>query len=142
MARASGWTTTGTASAAAIESTGMSSCVGAVPPGRKRGAGGGRREAGARLGVDAGGPGERGGDRIDGDVVVRRADPAGGEQIVVGGAQRIDRYGDRLLVVGHNAHFGKADALPIEPGGDLRDIAVGGPSRENLVADYHQRGGP
>ena len=39
-----------------------------------------------RFGVDDDIDVQRLGDRIDGDVVVRRADPAGGEKIVVAGA--------------------------------------------------------
>jgi hypothetical protein len=41
----------------------------------------------------------RGGDRVDGDVVVRRPDPAGGEQIIVLRPQRVHRRHDLLLHV-------------------------------------------
>ncbi len=85
---------------------------------------------------------QRGGDRIDGDVVMRRADPAGGEAIVIAGAQRIDRRDDPRLNIGNHAHFGKANALHVEPHGKLRDILVLGAARQDLVADHHKARGP
>ena len=96
----------------------------------------------ARLGMDDHRHAERRGDRVDGDVVVGRADAAGGEQIIVRGAQRVDRLGDPLLDVGHHAHFGQPDALDVQPARDLGDVLVLGAAREDLVADHDQRGGP
>src|SRR5690606_36883127 len=69
-------------------------------------------------------------------------DAAGGEQVVVRRAQRVDRLDDALLVVGHHAHLGKADALDLEPACDLGDVAVVRAAREDLVADHDERGGP
>ncbi len=96
----------------------------------------------ARIGMDHDRHIERRGDRIDGDVVVGRPDPAGREQIIVAGAERIDRLDDALLVVGDDPHLGQPDALVVEPGRELRDILVLGPARQDLVADHRQGGGP
>ena len=86
---------------------------------------------------------ERGGDRIDGDVVMGRADAAGGEQIIV--ARRAARSPPRRSarsIVGHDPHLGQPDALQVQPGRDLGDIAVLGPARQDLVADHEQRRRP
>ena len=88
------------------------------------------------------GQAERPGHRVDGDVVVGRADAAGGEQVVVRGPERVDRLDDALLDVGHHAHFGEADALDLQPARDLGDVLVVGAAGEDLVADHDQRGGP
>ena len=48
---------------------------------------------------------ECGGDRIDGDVVMGRADPAGGEEIIVAHPERVHRLADRRHVVGDDAHL-------------------------------------
>ena len=53
-----------------------------------------------RFGMDDHRHPERRRDRVDGDVVVRRPDPAGGEQIIVGGTQRVHRLGDPRLASG------------------------------------------
>ena len=49
-----------------------------------------------RFGMDDDRHAERRRDRVDGDVVVRRPDPAGREQIVVARAQRVHRLADAL----------------------------------------------
>ena len=95
-----------------------------------------------RLGMHHHRDAEPGGDRIDGDVVMGRADPAGGEQIVVARPERVDRLDDRRLDIGHDPHFGEPDALHIEPACELRDILVLRAARENLVTDHHQCRGP
>ena len=76
-------------------------------------------------------------DRIDGDVVVGRADPAGREQIIVRGAKQIDRLANPLLVIGHDPHLRQPDALIVQPGRDLRDILVLGAAGQDLIADHH-----
>src|SRR3546814_20963288 len=78
--------------------------------------------------------------RVDSDVVVGRADAAGGEDIIVARPQRVQRVDDLVLDVGNDAHFAQANTLHVEPGRDLRDIPVLGAAGEKLVA-YHQHGG-
>ncbi len=95
-----------------------------------------------RLGMDDHRHAESRRNRIDGDVVVGRADPAGREQIVVSGTEQVDRLADPLLVVGDDPHLGQPDALLVQPGRDLRDILVLGPAGQDLIADHHQSGGP
>ncbi len=70
-----------------------------------------------------------------------RTDPAGGEQIVVAGAQRVHRFDDRGGIVGHHAHFVQTDVLDLQPAGDLRDVLVVRPAREDLVPDHDKGGG-
>ena len=78
---------------------------------------------------------------VGGDVVMGRADAAGGEDIGVARAQRIDRRDDRLLVVGDHPHFLQVDADGGEIVGDVADILVLGAARQDLVADdEHRRG--
>jgi hypothetical protein len=96
----------------------------------------------ARPGMDDDGPAERRGDGIDGDVVMGRADPAGGEQIIVLGAERVHRRRDPFDHVGDHPDLVQPDALEVEPAADLGDIAVLGPARQDLVADHQQGGGP
>ena len=85
---------------------------------------------------------ERGGDRIDGDIVMRRPDAAGGEQIVVARPQRVDGFDDAILYVGHDSHFGEPDSLQIEPERDLRNILVLSAARQDFVTDHTQCGCP
>jgi hypothetical protein len=84
---------------------------------------------------------ERLGDRIDGDVIVRRADAAVVKQIVVRARRRVDRTCDCLGHIGDHAHFLEADALHAQPARDLGDVLVLCPARQDLVADDDQRGG-
>ena len=79
---------------------------------------------------------------IDGDIIVRGPDPAGGEQVIVADAQRVDRFDNRGGIVGHHAHFSQADALHPQPRGNLRDILVLRAARQDLVADNEQGGFP
>ena len=100
-----------------------------------------RRGARHRPGVALHGHAERLGQRRRGDVVVGRADAAGGEHVVVGGAQLVDGGGDCRLVVGHHAHLAQPHADVLEPPGDIRNVGVARAPREDLVADDDQRGG-
>ena len=79
------------------------------------------------------------GDGVNGDVVVGRADAAGGEQIIVARAERVDRLDDPLGDVGDDAHLGQPDALDVEPGRELRDVPVLRPPGQDFVADHRQR---
>jgi hypothetical protein len=85
---------------------------------------------------------ERLGHRIDRDVIVGRADPAGSEAIVIGPAKDLDCFDNPLLNVRNHANFGQPDALRVEPGRDLRDILVLGAAGQDFVADYGKPGGP
>ena len=58
---------------------------------------------------------ERRGDRIDRNIVMRRANAAGREAVVIAGAHRIDRLDDLGLNVGDHAHLGQADPLHVQP---------------------------
>ncbi len=89
-----------------------------------------------RVGMDDHGHTERGGDRIHRDVVMRWADPAGGEQIIVCGAEQVHRLADAGEVVGDDPHLGQADALIVQPGRHLRDILVLRAAGKDLVADH------
>ncbi len=84
---------------------------------------------------------QRLGNRVDGDVVMRRANPAGGEQIIVARAQRVDCLDNRLLDIGHHAHLAQADALHVQPEGDLADILVLRAAGKDFVANDDERGG-
>ena len=117
------------------------------------------RHAHARLVHDAAGLGDRAlhdldrlrmiiqrdaeslGDAIGGDVVMGRADAAGGEHVGVARTQCIERRDDLRLLVGDDAHFLEIDADAGEIFGDVADILVLGTARQDLVADHQDRGG-
>ena len=84
---------------------------------------------------------ERLGDGVGGDVVVGRADAAGGEHVSVARAQRVERRDDVGLLVGDDADFLEIDADIGEVFGDIADVLVLGPAREDFVADDEDRGG-
>ena len=84
---------------------------------------------------------ERLSDRVGGDVVVGRADAAGGEDVSVAGAQRVERGDDLRLLVGNDADFLQIDADGGELFGDIADVLVLGAAGEDLVADDQKRGG-
>ena len=87
------------------------------------------------------GDAERLGDAFGGNVVVGRADAAGGEHIGVARAQRIYRGDDLRLFVGDDAHFLEIDADAGEIFGDVADVLVLGAARQDLVADHEDGGG-
>src|SRR3546814_20149552 len=72
-------------------------------------------------------------------VVMGRADAARGEDVIVGGAQGVDRGDDGGLDIGHHTHLAQTDAEFGQPAGQEIRIGVTGAARENLVAD-HQHG--
>ena len=80
------------------------------------------------------------GDAIRRDVVVGRADAAGGEEIGVAAAQGVDRRDDLLLHVRHDADLAQIDADPGQVLGDVADILVLGAAREDLIADDEKSG--
>ena len=73
--------------------------------------------------------------RIGGDVIMRRADAARGEDIGVADTQRIQRRDNVLHDIGHDAHFAQVDTDIGHVIGDVADVLVLGPSRQDLVAD-------
>src|SRR5579859_5081338 len=79
------------------------------------------------------------GDTFGGDVVMGRADAAGGEDVTILGAQGVDGIDDGGLVVGHHAHFLHAHADLAEAGGDILDIDVLGAARQDFVTDHQYR---
>jgi len=80
--------------------------------------------------------------RVHGNVVMRRTDPAGREQIIVLRSEFVHRLADLVHVVGHDPYLGEADTMVVEPQRQLRDIPVLGPAGENLIADDGQGRGP
>ncbi len=84
---------------------------------------------------------ERLGDAVGGDVVMGRADAAGGEHVSVARAQRVERRDDLRLLVGDDADFLEIDADIGEVFGDIADVLVLGAARQDLVADDEDRGG-
>ncbi len=82
---------------------------------------------------------ERLGDRFRRDVVMGRADPAGGEDIVVLRPHGVDGIDDLVLNVGHHARFGEADAgLVVQLGGDIGEVGVLNATGQDFVADDDQ----
>gem|GEM_PF-6534660 len=45
------------------------------------------------------------GHSIDGDIIMRGANPASGEEIIIISAQNVHRFDNLGLNIGHNAHF-------------------------------------
>ena len=73
--------------------------------------------------------------RISGDVVMGRADAAGGEDVSITRAQGVQRRDDLRLLVGHDADFLEIDADRGEKIGGIADVLVLGSAGKNLVAD-------
>jgi hypothetical protein len=92
-----------------------------------------------RLRVVADRHAERLGDGVGGDVVMGRTDAAGGEHVSVARAQRIERRDDVGLLVGDDTHFLEIDADIGEVFGDIADVLVLGPARQDFVADDQDR---
>src|SRR3546814_19694542 len=77
--------------------------------------------------------------RIDGDVVVRRPDAAGGEDIIVACAQIVDRLDDRRRPIPDDPHLDEADALRTQPRRDLGDVPILRTARENGRTSCRER---
>lgn len=93
------------------------------------------------LGIVLAGQAESHGYCISGDVVMGRADAAGGEDIIIAGAQRIQRFDDCMLLVGDDAHFLQVYSGHGEHIREVPDILVLGASRQQFVADGEHGGG-
>ena len=81
------------------------------------------------------------GDGVGGDVVMRRADAAGGEDVVERGAHLVDGADDDVLDVGDDARFAETHAPIVELPGQVLKIGVLRAAGENLVADDDDGGG-
>jgi hypothetical protein len=76
------------------------------------------------------------GDGIGGDVVMGRPDAAGGEDIAVAMAQRVQRGDDIGLIVVYVPELLELDTQFGEVFGDEADVLVLGPAGQDLVADH------
>ena len=79
---------------------------------------------------------ERLGDAVGGDVVMGRPDAAGGEDVGVALAQRVQGGDDLGLLVGDDADFLEVDPDIGQVFGDKADVLVLGPPGQDLVADH------
>ncbi len=84
---------------------------------------------------------ERRGHAVGGDVVVGRADAAGGEDVVVGGAQLVDRGHDRGLPVADHPDLAQVDPDAGERGRQHLDVRLPGAAGEDLVTDDEECSG-
>ena len=82
---------------------------------------------------------ERLGHRIGCDVVMRRADAAGREKIIVALAKRIDRRDNLGRDVGDDPRFPQIDAKLGEITGEIGDVLVLRAAGQDLVADDESR---
>ena len=98
-----------------------------------------RLKQGAGIGADIDGHAKGGCNGIGGDVIMGGADPARGEDMVIGGAQRVDGGNNRSRVICHDAAFAQRNAVPRQLARQVEGIAVTGASRQDFVAD-HQHG--
>jgi hypothetical protein len=84
---------------------------------------------------------EGAGDAFGGDVVMRRADAAGGEDIGVFRPHLVHRGDDRLRHIGDDACLAQRDAHLAEAGRQELQVGVLGAAGQHLVADDQQAGG-
>jgi hypothetical protein len=94
--------------------------------------------AGARVDVDR--DAERLRHTVCSDVVVGRADAAGGEDVGVTMAQCVERGDDLLLDIGNHPDLPHVDADIGQILGDIADVLVLGAPGQDFIAD-HQNGG-
>ncbi len=66
---------------------------------------------------------------------MRRTDAAGGEDVGIAGANRVDRRDDLVLLVRNDAHFLQIDADRRHHVGEVADVLVLGPAGKDFVAD-------
>ena len=92
-------------------------------------------------GIDVDRHAEGFGDAIGRDVVVRRADAAGGEEVGVPRPERVDRFDDLALLVRHDPDLAQIDADIGQMLGDVADVLVLGAPGEDFVADDEKGGG-
>ena len=80
-------------------------------------------------------------DRVGGDVVVSGADASGRNHIIVAPPKGVESHDDVVLDIGDHPRFPNVDADFRQIFGDIAEVAVLGPPRENLVADHQDGGG-
>ena len=79
------------------------------------------------------------GDRIGGDVVVRRADAAGREHIIIARPQGVDGGDDIVRIISDDTHLPHLNADRRAMLGDVADVLVLRAPRQDLVADDENR---
>ncbi len=84
---------------------------------------------------------EGGGDALAGDVVVSRADAAGGEHVGELLPDLVHRRDDRFGDVGDDADLAQGDPEIAQFGGEKADVGVLGAAGEDFVADDQHAGG-
>ena len=82
---------------------------------------------------------ERGGHRAGGDVVMRRADAPGREEIIITRTQRIDRRDNLGRGIRNDADLAQIDADLGQVIRDIIDVLVLGAPGKDLVADDEER---
>ena len=92
-------------------------------------------EQGHGLGVFKGLGAEGLGDGVGGDVVVGRANPAGGKDVVNLRGQGLYRVDNGLLNVGNDTGLDHLNADFTQPTGEEGQVGVLCPTAENFVAD-------
>ena len=78
---------------------------------------------------------------IGGDVVMGGADTAGGDHIVIAGAQGVQRRHDLVEHIGHRPRLGQLHPMGPEIAGDVAQVGVAGATRQDFVADDQHGGG-
>ena len=85
------------------------------------------------------------GHSIGGDVVMRRADAAAGEQQVIGAAQRLvegtDGGDDLGVVVGHDADLAQVETGGAQHAGQMMGITLARAAGQDFVPDDKDGGG-
>jgi hypothetical protein len=94
--------------------------------------------ASARIDVDR--HPKRLGYAVGGDVVVGGPDAAGGEDVGVAVAQRVERIDDRRLFVAEHADLLEVDADGGQILRNIADVPVLGAAGQDLATDYQERG--
>ena len=84
---------------------------------------------------------EGGGDAFAGDVVVGRADAAGGEHVIEFLPDFVHRADDRFGDVGNDPDLPQRDTQIAQTGRQELDVGVAGAAGQHLVADDQQAGG-
>ena len=84
---------------------------------------------------------EGGGDAFAGDVVMRRPDAAGGEDLIIGGAQFVHGADDARRDIRDHPDLLQRDAQRRQPLGDELHVDVLRAAGQNFVADDQDGGG-
>jgi len=74
------------------------------------------------------------------NVVMRWADPARGEHVVVASTKSVQSFDNGWLIIGDDPHFLQVDARHCEDIGKVPDILVFGATRQELIADGEHGG--